>query len=142
MKIRHFALDADGQFRKFRRDKVRELLRGDRVAAGYELRLATAVCDNDLIPTGVFLVRVPLTDGALTPADLLALRAFARPDCVTPAEAVRHHLSGWPSDLIRQLAVALDVPAAEVEGTLDVGGPVFLAAVTGESVARVMRGEK
>ncbi len=76
-------------------------------------------------------LRCGLTDGRLTAADRLVLRAFACPDCVTPGEAVRHHLSGWPADLIRQLAVAMDVPAAGLDEVLDVGGPVLELAVPG-----------
>jgi hypothetical protein len=131
MALLHFALDSHGRIRRFSRRRVRDLLAGRAVGrrAGRELHLATAVCDARLRPTAVCLLRVPLTGGALTPADRMVLRAFARPDCVTPAEAVRHHLTGWPADTVRQLAVALDVPAARVVKTLDVGGPVFVAAV-------------
>lgn len=145
MKVRHFVLDSRFQVRKFGRQAVHEILCG-RVCAlafdpgmGRELRLVTAVCGDDLTPRGVFLLRVPLTDGVLTPEDRLVLRAFVEPECVTEAEAVRHHLTGWPRDLIRQLAVVMDVPAADVEATLDIGGPALAAAVTGVSIGRVVR---
>lgn len=52
------------------------------------------------------------------------LQAFARPECVTPREAVRHHTEGWPPDFFRQLAVALDVPVARLDVPLGVGGPL------------------
>ena len=145
MKIRHFVLDSHAQVRKLGRQAVHEVLSGRLNAralnAGLsrELRLVTAVCHEDLTPHGVFLLRVRLTDGVFTPDDRMVLRAFAEPGCVTESEAVRYHLTGWPSDLLKQLAVAMDVPAADVEATLDVGGPALVAAVTGVSVGRVMR---
>jgi hypothetical protein len=104
-----------------------------------ELALVSVVCDDDLMPERVYLLRVPLTKGTFTPADRLVLRAFTQPDCVTPDEAVRHHLSGWPSDLIRQLAVAIDVPVAGLGEILDVGGPALVSALTGVSIGRAVR---
>ena len=145
MKIRHFVLDSHAQLRKFSREAVHEILAG-RVSArafdpglGREMAMVTVVCDDDLIPESASLLRLPLTDGTFTAADRLVLRAFTRPDCVTPEEAVRHHLTGWPSDLLRQLAVALDVPVAGLDAVLDVGGPALVAALKGVSVKRAMR---
>ena len=141
MQISHFMLDAKGQFRRIRCQQVRKLLAGHRTAdvSGQELQLATAVCRDDLMPQGIYLLRLPLTDGVFTADDRFVLRAFSRPDCVTPAEVARHHLSGWPRDLLCQLAVALDVSAAHVEQTLEVCGPVFIAAVKGISVHSALR---
>src|SRR4051812_8593284 len=116
MKLRYFVLDGSGQLRKAPGAAVRAFLDGQLGAAhfrsknGRELGLATAVCDDDLIPRQMYLLRIPLTGGRFTSADSLVLRAFADPECVTPVEAVAHHAGGWPGDLIRQLAVALDVP--------------------------------
>ncbi len=140
MKISHFMLDANGQFRTLRCQQVREILAGCRTpnVIGYELQLATAVCNEDLTPHGIYLLRLPLTDGVFTADDRFVLQAFSRPDCVTAAEVALHHLSGWPRDLMSQLAVALDVSVAQVEQTLEVCGPVFLAAVKGISVDRAM----
>jgi hypothetical protein len=67
------------------------------------------------------------------------LKAFPRPDCVTPDEAERHHLMNWPADLVRQLAVALDVPVAGLGAVIETGGPVLVAAATGVSVGRAAR---
>jgi hypothetical protein len=145
MKIRHFFLDARAQLRPLSSRAVHEVLAGrvrtQAFDAGlsHEVAVASAVCDDDLIPESVYLLRVPLTDGTFTPADRLILKAFTRPDCVTPEEAVRHHLTRWPADLVRQLAVALDVPVAGLDAVLDVGGPVLVAALTGVSVARAAR---
>ena len=144
MKLRYFVLDATGQLRKARSAAVRALLDGQlgtehfRAGGGRELGLVTAVCGDDLVPRDIYLLYVPVTKGRHTAADNLTLRAFADPECVTPAEAVAHHAGGWPRDLIRQLAVALDVPAAGLDDVLDVGGPVLVAAVTGLPVRRVL----
>ncbi|MDY3560957.1 hypothetical protein R5W23_002206 [Gemmata sp. JC673] len=146
MKIRHFVLDAHAQLRKFGRRAVHEVLAGRLDARAIdpalsrELALVTVVCDDNLIPERAYLLRVPLTDGVLTTADRLVLRAFVRPDCVTPSEAVQHHLTGWPRDLLPQLAVAMDVPARGLDETLEVGGPVLVAALTGRSIGSVVRG--
>lgn len=145
MKIRHFVLDAHAQLRKLGRRAVHEILAGRISTLAFnpglvrELALVSVVCDDDLIPEHAYLLRVPLTDGTFTPADRLVLRAFTRPDCVTPDEAVRHHLSGWPGDLIRQLAVALDVPVAGLDAILDVGGPALVSALTGVSIGQAVR---
>lgn len=145
MLLRYFILDGTGQLRKARQRDVRALLRGRLGAAHFwtgddrELELVTVVCDGDLVPCRVYLLRVPLTGGRFTPEDTLVLRAFVCPDCVTPGEAVRHHLTGWPRDLIRQLAVALDVPAVGLDALLDIGGPVLVSAVTGLTVRQAAR---
>ncbi|HEX4611685.1 MAG TPA: hypothetical protein VH092_26045 [Urbifossiella sp.] len=146
MKLRFFVVDDCGQLRKARQTAIRSLLAG-RVGAEVfqtgdtrELKLVSVVCDDALLPRRISLLRMPLTDGRFTDGDELVLRAFARPDCVTPDEAVRHHLTGWPRDLIRQMAVALDVPAAGLDALLDVGGPVLAAAVSGLSLRRAAEG--
>lgn len=144
MKLRYFVLDDSGQLRKAPQAAVRAFLDGQlgaehfRAGDGRELRLVTAVCDDALLPRHVYLLRVPLTTGRFTSDDRVVLKAFACPDCVTPGEAVRHHLNGWPADLIRQLAVAMDVPAAGLDAILDVGGPVLESAVTGLPVRRTL----
>ena len=142
MKIRHFVLDGCGRLCKLGRRAVHEILSGRLSLRAFhpelarELALVSVVCDDDLVPERAYLLRVPLTDGTFTPSDRLVLRAFTRPDCVTPGEAVRHHLSNWPDDLIRQLAVALDVPVAGLDEVLDVGGPALVSALTGVSAGR------
>jgi hypothetical protein len=145
MKVRYFVIDARGQLRKASRAAVAGLWEGTRTAAdlgcaaGSELRLVSVACDGRLMPKKVFLLRVPTTGGALTQESRLTLLAFARPDCVTPGESARHHLGGWPRDLRRQLAIALDVPAAALGGPVGVGGPLLAAAATGLAPALAAR---
>lgn len=141
MKLRYLVLDARGRLRKARPKVVAAILNSRASAAALGcpgargLRLVTVVCDDDLLPAAVYLLRVPLTGGRFTAADGLVLRAFASPECVTPHEAATHHGAGWPADLVRQLAVALDVPVAGMGVPFDVGGPV-LAAVVGRVTIR------
>ena len=134
MKLRYFVVDASGQLRKAPQAGVSALWQGRSRAdalgcpIGRELRLVSVVCDEHLLPKKVYVLRLPLTEGAFTPESYLTLRLFARPDCVTPAELIRHHTEGWPPDFFRQLAVVLDVPVARLNVPLGVGGPLLLAA--------------
>ena len=145
MTLRFFVLDDARQLRKAPRGAVRAFLAGDVSAAHfgckspYELGLATVACDRDLLPRAVYLLRVPLTGGRFTPRDALVLRAVAAPDCVTPDESARHHGAGWPTDLARQFAIAMDVPLAGMDVPFAMGGPVLLAAARGLTIGQALR---
>ena len=136
MKLRYFAADRRGRLRKVRPRLLDALLNGRLSAEAVgcrgvrELQLVTTVCDSRLLPRSVYLLRVPLTGGRFTAADEVTLRAFASPECVTPHEAAVYHGHGWPRTLVRQLAVALDVPVAGLAVPFGAGGPV-LASVAG-----------
>jgi hypothetical protein len=137
MKLRYFVLDAQGQLRKARKQAVKNLWEGsvqaDTLGCGVpnELRLVSVVCDDDLLPKKLYLLRVPLIDGAFTEESRMTLYLFSQPDCVTPAECAEHHMAGWPSDFFRQMAVALDVPLAAMHVPMGIGGPLFVAAALG-----------
>jgi hypothetical protein len=148
MKLRYFVVDARGQLRKVSNAAVKDLWQGRLTAAGLgcisrsELRLVSVVCDARLLPKKVYVLRLPLTNGAFTVESRLTLHLFSRPDCVTPAELAQHHTAGWPHDFFRQLAVALDVARTCLEVPLGVGGPLFLAAalrVTPREAVRYLR---
>jgi hypothetical protein len=134
MKLRYFVVDGHGQLRKASQAAVRELWEGGRGAealgcpASNELRLVSVVCDEDLLPRSLYVLRLPLEGGRFTAESRMTLQLFSLPDCVTPEELVRHHTAGWPGDFFRQLAVALDVPARALEVPVGVGGPLYLAA--------------
>jgi hypothetical protein len=134
VKLRYFVVNERGQLQKASQAAVRGLWEGTRGAdalgcpAGHELRLVSVVCDADLLPEKVYLLRLPLVEGVFTPESRLTLQLFTRPDCVTPGELTLHHTEGWPADFFQQLAVALDVPMAGVHVPLGVGGPLVLAA--------------
>jgi hypothetical protein len=134
MKLRYMVIDERGQLRKVSQSAVKGLWEGRRRAETLgcpscnELRLVSVVCDDDLLPQRIYLLRLPLMQGKFTEESYLTLQLFARPDCVTPNELARHHMAGWPLDFYRQLAVLLDVPISSLNLPLGVGGPLFLAA--------------
>jgi hypothetical protein len=137
MKLRYFIVDGEGQIRKASSATMDGLWEG-RVRAEAlgspgktELRLISVLCDDDLQPHVVYLLRVPLTDGRCTAESQLTLQIFSMRDCVTSREVVQHHGNGWPRDLRRQLAVALDVPLNRLCVPIRIGGPLYLAAAMG-----------
>lgn len=145
MKIRYFLMNATGQLVKVSQASVYGLWNGSRRARGangalaQELRLVSIICDENLLPLKIYVVRLPLCEGVFTEESQLTLKIFASPDCVTPDELVQHHTEGWPADFFRQLAVALDVPLDALKVPLGVGGPLFTAAVMCVSPQQAVR---
>lgn len=134
MKLRYLRVGRDGQLTLVRRAWVEALWRGRRRATdrhgagGGELRLVSVLCDGRLLPQKIYLLRLPLTDGVFTRENYRVLRSFAMPSRVTANELFDHHSAGWPDDFFRQLAVALDVPRADLDVPLGIGGPLLMAA--------------
>lgn len=134
MMLRYLLLDRNQQLVKVRRAQVHALWKGEIAAAdlgdvtGSELRLVSVLCDRRLRPKKLFLLRLPLTQGRFTKANYLTLRVFSMPDCVTPREVIQHHTAGWPRDFFKQLAVVMDVPCADLNVPMGIGGPLFMAA--------------
>jgi len=145
MKLRYFVLDSAGQLRKASRAAVEGLWHGCHrsdalgCSPANELRLVSVVCDNNLLPRKVYLLRLPLTDGRFTAENYLTLQLYAMPDCVTAGEVIRHHGQGWPRDFLRQLAVLIDVPLARLHLPLRVGGPLITAAALRVSPRQALR---
>jgi hypothetical protein len=148
MKLRYFVIDNQGRLHKARKSAVEALWEGTCRAdvfgcqEGSELRLVSVVCDRKLIPQKVYLLRLPLTQGQFTQENYLTLQIFTMPDCVTPQEVARHHGGGWPPDLLRQLAIAADVPLRSLEVPVRIGGPLLLAAalrVTPDEALRYLK---
>jgi hypothetical protein len=148
MKLRYFVLDPHCQLRRVSRSSIRKLWDGDCRAdalgcsLGSELGVVSVVCDTDLLPQRVYLLRLPLERGLFGLVSYFTLYAFTRRYCVTSEELVRHHAGGWPRDFFRQLAVALDVPLAGLNVPLGIGGPLLVAAarrVTPEKALRHLR---
>jgi hypothetical protein len=134
MKLRYFVITRGGRLRKVAQAAVRGLwdgkLRADALGCAIrdELRLVSVVCNSQLLPRKVYLLRLPLERGRFTEESYLLLQAFTRTDCVTPQEAIAHHTEGWPPNFFQQLAIALDIPVAGLKVPLAVGGPLLLAA--------------
>jgi hypothetical protein len=148
MKLRYFLVDASGQLQRVAAAALAELWEGRCQAeelggpARNEIRLVSLVCDKNLIPKKVYLLRLPLSDGRFTQENYLTLQIFSRSDCVTPNEVIQHHTEGWPPNFFLQLAVAMDVPLESVNVPLGVGGPLFVAAamrVTLHEAVRYLR---
>ncbi len=148
MKVRYLFIDPSGQLQKVRRARVEALWRGALGALDLgsvdqtELRLVSVLCDDQLLPQKIYLLRLPLSDGAFTKENYLTLRIFTMPDCVTPREVIQHHTDGWPVDFFRQLAVVLDVPRSFLDVPLGIGGPLLMAAalkVTPKEALRYLR---
>ena len=145
MKLYYFVVDARAQLRRVSDAELRGLWQGRRTAAalgcptGNELRLVSVLCDDDLLPQKIFLLRLPLSAGRFTRENYLTLQIFSRPDCVTPREVIAHHTAGWPSDFFRQLAVALDVPRKDLDVPLGIGGPLLTAAALKLSPKQALR---
>ena len=145
MKLCYFIVDDQGRLRKAKKSAVESLWDGSCRADALgcqeasELRLVSVVCNKKLIPQKIYLLRLPLTQGQFTQENYLTLQIFTMPDCVTPQEVARHHGGGWPPDLLRQLAVAADVPLAQLQVPVRIGGPLLLAAALRVTPNEAMR---
>src|SRR5262249_43049109 len=134
MKLRYFIVTPAGELRKASRRAVKALWEGRCAADALggttadELPLVSVVCDGNLLPQKIYLLRLPLCEGGFTENSYWALKAFTKSDCVTAQETIAYHADGWPMNFFQQLAVGLDVPVAGLNVPLAVGGPLFLAA--------------
>jgi hypothetical protein len=134
MKLRYLIVDSNNQLKLIRRDEIEAIWRGRVHVSQYgcddltELRLISVVCDKDILPERIYLLRIALTDGYFTRRNYRSLRSFAMPSRVTAQEMFQHHSEGWPRDFFTQLAVALDVPRADLDVPFGIGGPLLIAA--------------
>ena len=148
MKLRYLVVDRNEQLRLIRRDEVEAIWRGRVRVSQYdcddltELRLVSVVCDNRILPERIYLLRIALTDGYFTRRNYRSLRSFAMPSRVTAHEMFEHHSEGWPRDFFTQMAVALDVPRAQLDVPFGIGGPLLIAAalrISPQSAARYLK---
>ncbi len=145
MKIRYLFVDRDGQLVKVRRSVVEGLWQGELAAHDIgsqsltELRLVSVLCNDQLLPHKIFLLRLPLSSGRFTRENYLTLQIFSRRDCVTPREVIAHHTDGWPADFYHQLAVAIDVPRKNLDLPVGIGGPLLMAAALKLSPKQALR---
>ena len=134
MKMRYLLVDGDNQLKLVHNEHVEAIWRGRVHVAEFgctdwtELRLISVMCDDQLLPARIFLLRMALTDGYFKRRNYRALRSFAMPSRVTALEMFQHHSEGWPSDFFTQLAVALDVPRSMLDVPFGIGGPLLVAA--------------
>lgn len=148
MKLRYLYVDRNGQLRKISRKKVEAIWEGKlgteklNVGTETELRLVSVLCNSRLIPKRLYVVRLPLIEGRFTIESMMTLQLFSQPEHVTPKEAFEHHTGGWPKTFFEQLAVVMDVPRAQLDLPVGIGGPLFLAAalrITPQEAVRYLR---
>ena len=145
MHLRYFVTDVEGQLRRVPAAAAEAVWSGQADAAdldvmlGGELRLVTALIDEDLNPVMTFFLKLDVDGGRITEDSRLSAlesitaahgRRLANPD-------QRRQFQGWPRDWRRQLAVALDVPAARLT-KLGLGGPLVMSDLWGVSLETVM----
>ena len=145
MRLRYFVADGD-RLRRTPQAVVEDLWTARRKATelkfppGDELLIFTVLCDNDLHPKICYFLRLELTDGTITEASRrCALRAVQEGNLRNlDHPSVLYQLSGWPSDWQQQLAVALDVPARELN-KIGIGGPLPISSILGLSLKESLR---
>ncbi|NNJ24049.1 hypothetical protein [Alienimonas chondri] len=145
MNLRYFVVDVEGQLRRVPTTAAEAVWGGEAdaddldVVLGSELKLVTAVIDENLDPVMIFFLRVELDRGAITEESRLAaveaITAGHGRRLSDPRQ--RRQFEGWPDDWRRQLAVALDAPAASFT-KLGLGGPLALSDLWGVSLDTVM----
>jgi hypothetical protein len=134
MKLQYLIVDNHNQLKRLRRKEMESIWRGRVPAQQFgcgdqaQLRLASVVCDDLLLPQRIYLLRLSLTNGYFTLRNYRTLRSFTMPDRVTAQEMFRHHCEGWPVDFFTQMAVALDVPRKMLDVPFGIGGPLLIAA--------------
>ena len=145
MTLRYFVVDVDGQLRRVPTAAAEAVWTGEAdagdldVMLGSELKLLSALIDENLDPVMVFFLRVDLDRGAITEesrlAALEAITAGHGRRLSDPRQ--RRQFEGWPTDWRRQLAVALDTPAADLT-KLGLGGPLVISDLWGVTLDTVL----
>ncbi len=145
MEVRYFVVDADQQLRPVEAAVVEGLWVGSLPVAEVpirlqdEFRLVTAVCDTNLVPRICYFLRAEINGGEISDQsrrdvyDSMSVRSQRRYD----HPAAQHQFVGWPCDWTTQLAVVLDVPAAQLQ-KIGIGGPLVMSDLWGISVAKVL----
>lgn len=146
MRIRYFVVDTKHQLRRVSQALVEGAWAGRRDTrelaqlTGDDVRLITALCDEQLNPRIVFFMRMTLENGQITQAS----RELAYQTVTNLATLHEHtstceyHTTGWPEDWQQQLAVALDTPAQAFD-RFAIGGPLPVSDLMGISIREVLR---
>lgn len=144
MQLRYFVMDKTGRLHRVERPVVEAVWSGQRTVdkfrfhVGDNLRIISTLCDDDLVPQVVFLLRLAVTDGKID--DAARQVAYSTVTSVmnnngedTDKSAFEFQVAGWPIDWQRQLAVALDTPV-DTLGRIAIGGPLPVSDLMGVSV--------
>ncbi len=145
MNVSYFVVDSDSQLDRVPCDLLEALWKGSETTEaldcelGEELRLITVLTDHNLEPVFCYFVRLDLKSGKIT--DDSRIEAFeamtARHRRRKGHPAARRQLEGWPTDWRPQLAVALDVPAAQLS-KIGLGGPLLMSELWGLPLEKVI----
>ena len=139
-------MDVDNQFQLVDQDVMEDTWNGRATteelpfAVADELRVVTVLCDEDsLAPKMCFFVRTELEKGLITDKS-----RYAAYDAMTQhnqrlydVDDENGQFAGWPSDWQSQLAVALDVPAVEIN-RIGIGGPLLMADLWGFPIEKIL----
>lgn len=144
MRLRYFVFDNRGTLHLTHRPLVERVWSGragvDRFSfeVGDSLRIITALCDDQLVPQVIFLLRLALDGGSV--GDEARRKAYSTVTSVVNDEGkdpqranFQYQVAGWPPDWQRQLAVALDTPI-DTLARIAIGGPLPVADLMGVSV--------
>ncbi|HUG93470.1 MAG TPA: hypothetical protein VML55_21705 [Planctomycetaceae bacterium] len=146
MQLCYFVIDQHRTLHRVSREAVEGLWRNEHAAGvldlplGGELRLVTVLVDENLLPVVCYFARFRLRGGLITAEskheayDAMTARHQRRYD----HPAAQRQFAGWPGDWQRQLAVALDVPAAQLR-KLGLGGPLLMSDLWGIPIDRVVQ---
>lgn len=146
MRLRYFVVDRAGQLRKVSQAALEGLWSRNRSSndlgctLGKDMRIVTVLCDEALLPKACYLLRVTLDGGAVCEQSRLqACEAVLENLADEPQhpEAV-YQLAGWPYDWRRQLAIAMDVPIADLP-PIGIGGPLLISSLLNLSVRSSLR---
>ena len=145
MQLWYFVFDRDQQLRRVSREAM-EALWERRCTAGDlgcevegELRLISVLVDHDLMPIVCYFVRLALDQGRITSESKIeAFEAMSNQQRRRYDHPSAHRqFAGWPPDWQRQLAVALDVPAKQLN-KLGLGGPLLMSELWGVPLEKVI----
>ena len=145
MHLSYFVTDSTRQLRRVPREALEAYWRKagalDELgcAVDDELRLITVLSDDEFAPVVCYFARFDLEGGRITDDSRVAAyeamtsrhrRRYDHP-------AAQAQFTGWPADWQRQLAVALDVPAAALT-KLGLGGPLLMSDLWGIPLEKVL----
>ncbi|MFO0948789.1 MAG: hypothetical protein U1D30_23175 [Planctomycetota bacterium] len=144
MQLRYFVIDKDGRLHKAYRATIERIWSGHRPASHLRcqlsdtLRIVTTLCDDNLVPQVVFLLRLALSEGRVTDAArqmayMTVTSVMAKNGEDSEKSAFEYQVAGWPRDWQSQLAVALDTPVDALD-RIAIGGPLPVSDLMGVSV--------
>lgn len=145
MQLAYFVFDSNQQLQRISREAMEQLWEGRRSAEELgcelddELRLISALLDHRLLPVVCYFVRLQVQDGRITrDSKIEAFEAMSNQQRRRYDHPSAHRqFAGWPPDWQRQLAVALDVPASQLN-KLGLGGPLLMSELWGVPLEKVI----